>query len=195
MHGLINRSIQCFLRDTHGPDVWAQVAEMARVPPSGIEAMLVYDDSLTLGLLEAAGVRLSRPREALLEDLGTYLVSHPNAESLRRLLRFGGVGFVDFLHSLDQLPGRARLAVPELELPVLELEELGANRFVLTCRFRVAGFGHVLAGVLRAMADDYGALVLLDHAAGGEGGEVIGIHLLDTRFAEGRHFRLSAALR
>ena len=29
MLGLINRSIQCFVRDTYGQDVWAEVAKRA----------------------------------------------------------------------------------------------------------------------------------------------------------------------
>ncbi len=62
----------------------------------------------------------------LLEDLGTYLVSHPNVQGLRRLLRFGGAGFIDFLHSLDELHDRARLAVPDLDLPQLELRDHGS---------------------------------------------------------------------
>lgn len=192
MHGLVNRSIQCFLRDSYGPAVWAAVADRAGLPPDGFEAMLIYDDALTEALLDAAAAVLGRPREGILEDLGTYLVSHPARGALRRLLRFGGVSFTDFLHSLDDLPERGRLAVPELELPQLQLEEEAAGRFTLLIRRGWPGFGHVAVGVLRAMADDYGALVLLEHAGGEEGEERVAIQLLDSCFAAGRPFALVA---
>ena len=75
---LINRAIQSFLSDTYGPDIWSVIAREAQVPPGGFEAMLSYDDRLTERVVTAAAARLDRPRESLLEDLGTYLVSHPN---------------------------------------------------------------------------------------------------------------------
>lgn len=129
-----------------------------------------------------------------MEDLGTYLVSHPTVEALRRLLRFGGVTFTDFLHSLEDLPGRGRLALPDLDLPTLSLTDLEGSQFRLTCQSPIIGIGHVMLGLLRAMADDYGALVMLDHEGRGEAGETVLIRLLETAFAEGRRFDLAARM-
>lgn len=192
MLGLINRAIQCFLRDTYGIALWEAVLRHADLSVDGFEPMLQYEIEDTEKLIAAASVLLDRPRESVLEDLGTYLVSHRNVEALRRLLRFGGMTFTEFLHSLEDLQGRGRLALPDLELPALSLEELGADRFRLTCRSRIPGAGHVVMGLLRAMADDYGALVLMDHLGQGTDGEVISILLLDAKFAVGRRFDLGA---
>lgn len=192
MHGLINRAIQSFLFDTYGQPAWSVVAREADLPSSGFEPMLPYAPEVTERLLSAAERVLNRPRDGMLEDLGTYLVSHPNREGLRRLLRFGGVDFLDFLHSLEDLPDRARLALPDLDLPDMVLTDAGGDRFMLTCRYGLDGVGHVALGLLRAMADDYGALVLLDHLGTGSDGEVVAIHLLDRQFAAGRRFRLAA---
>lgn len=191
MHGLINRSIQCFIGDTYGPQAWSQIADAAEVGADGFEAMLTYEDPVSYAVLDAAALRLSRSRNSILEDLGTYLVSHPNTEPLRRLLRFGGVTFVEFLHSLDDLQGRGRMAVPDLDLPSLELMEHTPDRFTLQCRSRNPGLGHVIVGVLRAMADDYGALAMLDHQGMRDGVDLIAIDLLDQSFAEGRRFELA----
>lgn len=186
MHGLVNRSIQSFLRDTYGADLWSRVADAAGVGADGFEAMLVYEDAATDAVLDAAEVALAKPRAALLEDLGIYLVG---LEPLRRLLRFGGVDYIDFLHSLDDLPDRVRLAVAEIEMPELDLVATGPGRFMLHCRGARPGFGTVMAGVLRAMADDYGALALID--AGAEAADTITIELLQARFASGRRFDLA----
>lgn len=191
MHRLINRSLQCFLRDTYGAAIWAEVARDARLGFDSFEIILHYDPSLTKTVIDAAARRLDRSPEALLEDVGTYLVSHPNLEALRRLLRFGGVSFEDFLQSLEELPGRARLAIDDLDLPVLTLTEPGENSFVLTSGPSVPGLGHVIMGMLRAIADDYGALALLDHAGSGPEGEMVQIQLLEADFAEGRRFELA----
>lgn len=192
MHGLINRSIQSFLRDTYGPALWQRVARVAGLDFENFEPMLVYDDALTWAVLDAAARQLSRPQGSVLEDLGTYLVSHPNLEALRRLLRFGGVDFLEFLQSLDDLPDRSRLAVSDLELPQMRLTEEGGDVFTLLCQGDRPGFGHVMMGVLRAMSDEYGALAVLEHDGVGAEGERIRIHLLDHAFAQGRHFALAA---
>ncbi|OYX42256.1 MAG: heme NO-binding protein [Rhodobacterales bacterium 32-67-9] len=187
MHGLVNRSVQWFLRDTYGVALWTSVAEAAGIDPNGFEALLVYDDGLTDAMIDAAARQLGKPREALLEDIGIYLVG---LEPLRRLLRFGGVDYADFLQSLDELPDRVHLAVPELDMPGLELKTTGPGRYTLICAADHDGFGAVFAGILRAMADDYGALVLIE--AGGKGGaETVGIELLEAQFATGRRFDLA----
>lgn len=195
MHGLINRAFQCFIRDTYGPMVWKAVTREAALGFDSFEAMLNYDLSQTEAAITAAARLLERPRDTVLEDMGTYLVSHPNVQALRRLLRFGGVTFADFLQSLEDLPGRGRMALPDLDLPILELLDHSPERFTLICRSSLAGAGHVVVGLLRAMADDYGALVLLDHQGMSASGEVIYIHLLEHSFAEGKKFDLSMAVR
>ena len=187
---MINRSIQGFLRDTYGAATWAHVAHDARLEFDSFEPMMTYDPALTEAVLTAAAKILNRPRDGVLEDIGTYLVSHPNTESLRRLLRFGGVTFDDFIHSLEDLPEHARLALPDLELPSLELVELGAGIYRLHVSAPFPGAGHVMVGLLRAMADDYGALVLLDQLGEPPDEEVIQIQLLDHRHSTGRQFDL-----
>ena len=194
MHGLINRAIQCFLRDSFGQDMWRETAARAGVPAEGFEAMLRYDDAITNRMMAAAARQLDRTPESLYEDLGTYLVSHPNREGLRRLLRFGGVTFLDFLHSVGDLPGRCRLAVPDLDLPQLELSDQGGGRFSLSVTAAHPGFAPAVMGVLRAMADDYGALVVLEQTGGADCTARIRIDLLDQSYASGRRFELAAGM-
>jgi hypothetical protein len=193
MHGLINRSIQLFMRDTYGPERWRAVARAAGVGPDGFEPMLDYDDSVTDTLLAMVATHLDKPESAVLEDLGTYLVSHGTTRGVRRLLRFSGESFADFLHSLDDLPSRARLAMPDLELPELELREDPGGRFRLFVLSTQRGWGYVMLGLLRAMADDYGALVMIEMAPGASSVAVIEIALLDGAWAEGRSFSLADA--
>lgn len=194
MHGLINRAVQCFVRDTYGLETWKALAQSADVPLSGFEAMFVYEDAATDRMLDAATVLLNRPRETILEDIGTYIVSHPNVESLRRLLRFGGETFLEFLLSVDDLPRRARLAVPDLGLPVMEVHEFPDGSFQLLCRWDRPGFGYVMVGLLRTMADDYGALVFLEHEGRSGTDETISVQILQNEFAEGRPFEFATGI-
>lgn len=190
MHGLVNRAIQGFVRDSYGAETWLEIARAADLGFAEFEAMLPYDDTLTDRVLAQLSARLEQPVQAILENLGHYLVADPKAGAVRRLLRFGGVSFTDFLHSLDDLPDRARLAVDDLDLPELELENHVGGRYSLICRTAHPGYPAVMAGILRAMADDYGALVTIEDGGPAEGGRILSITLVETAFAAGRAFAL-----
>lgn len=195
MLGLIPRSFQFFLRDTYGVPQWELVAKRAESSVIGFESMLSYDAALMDLMIEAASSVLNRPRESLLEDMGTYLVSHETLGTVRRLLRFSGVNFSDFLNSIEELPERGRLVLPDLDLPDLDLTDLGGGHFRLRCVTGLDGAGHIMMGLLRAMADDYGALVLLEHQGSDAGGEVISIQIADQALYEARPFSLGISVR
>ncbi|MFB2531195.1 heme NO-binding domain-containing protein [Paracoccus sp. p4-l81] len=193
MHGLINRSIELFLTETYGAPLWDRVAQ--RFGIRGFEPMLQYDDALTLDLIDGAAAALNKPRAMVLEDLGGFLVG---LEPLRRLLRFGGTDFVDFLMSLDDLQGRSRMALPDLGLPRLTVEETAPGTFAVLVDSAQAGWGAVLAGLLRAMADDYGALVLVADpvtlsTSDESMSETVEVVMADSRHSLGRRFDLSQA--
>jgi len=195
MHGLINRAIEEFARGTYGDEFWQEVVQRCDLGVDHFEAMMSYEPQLTGRVLEGLAAALDTPRAELLEDIGTFLVSSGTG-AIRRLLRFSGLDFVDFLHALDDLPARARLAVPELDMPHLRLDLHTPCDFALTVCSPFASelrFGHVMIGLLRAMADDYGALVYLDYKGGRGATEMIAIRLLETAFAEGRAFDLGAS--
>jgi hypothetical protein len=191
MHGLINRAIQRFAEETQGGAVWRAVLDEVAPELEGFEAMLSYDDDLTEAVLAGLCARTGTPREMLLEDLGTFLVSHPSTEALRRLLRFGGESFADFLLSLEDLPDRARLAVPDLDLPQIEAAEAAPGQFRLSVAGGWPGFVPVLIGLLRAMADDYGALALVSVAGQDDRGAQIEVRVAEVAYAEGRSFELA----
>ena len=191
MHGLVNRALQGFLTDTYGQDTWDEVRNQAGLPFDGFEAMLQYKDRQTGEVIAAACHLLHRDRASLLEDLGTYLLSHPNQQALRRLMRFGGETFFDFLQSLDDLAGWARLALPDLDAPEFTVHQLDRSRFRLDIRWRLPGAGPVFVGALRAMADDYGALAFFEAGRAGRGVETVAIELVDQDFSPGRSFSLA----
>ena len=192
MHGLITKAVQSFVVLTYGAERWQRVADRAGLARPDYEAMLHYDDDASFAMIDTVCAELDRPFADVMEDLGTFLVSDPNLESLRRLLRFGGVSYVDFLHSLNDLPDRVRMAVSDLILPALDVREHTVGLFTLTCAPGLPGFGSVMMGVLRTMADDYGALVMLDHRGQRDGCEVVSIALVESSFAQGRQFDLGA---
>ncbi|SHH93631.1 heme NO-binding domain-containing protein [Marivita hallyeonensis] len=191
MHGLIFRTVETFISDSFGHDTWSKALVMGDVPVTSFEAMLTYDAALLDRVLSGCATILNRPREHVLEDIGTYLVTHQTHAAIRRLMRFGGQDFVELLHSLDELPGRTRLAVPGLLLPGIAVTEHRPHHFSIRCDGGPLGFGHVLVGLLRAMADDYGTLAMVDHIGAKDGSEILQVTVIDAEFADDRGFSLA----
>lgn len=187
MDALLLRSVQNYVLDTFGQARWHEICAAADHPGQTFEPMLRYPSGLADRIADIAARVLGRPVEAIWEDIGTYLVTDPDHEGVRRLLRFGGVSFSDFLHSLEELPGRARLALPDVDPPEILLSEVGPDRYELRCRSPLKGMQRVLTGMLTAMADDYGALCLIEPGAE----DCILITVLDSRYTEARAFELA----
>jgi Haem-NO-binding len=187
MDALLLRSLQGYVRDTFGVPLWQAVCRQAAQSTETFEPMLRYDPGTADRVAICAADVLGRPVETIWEDMGTYLVTNPGHEGVRRLLRFGGTSFADFLLSLEEMPGRARLAMPDLGFPEMTLSETGPDRFEIRCQSRSAGIPRVLVGVLTAMADDYGTLCVIEATDDSR----ISVDILDSMHAEGRRFDLA----
>lgn len=189
MHGLINRSIEGFLRGTYGDPFWRGVAEASGIDARGFQTVRDYPDAITHTLINQAALDLGKPEYELLEDLGAWLAQ---VEPLRRLLRFSGGSFLDFLLALDELPGRAQMVVPDLGMPRIRVEVSGmegideVSVLLFDC---FAEWRSVIAGLIRAMADDYGALGLI--FVDGDG---VSVRISEGAFTEGRRFELRDGL-
>lgn len=195
MYGLLLRSIQAYLRGTFGPVVWCRVIRAAGQPSEGFEPMLPYDQPVLDAVIAACTGELDRSSEVILEDVGTFLVADHGHTSLRRLLRFGGANFEEFLQSLEELPDRGHLAFPGLNLPQVSVTTTGKGHYQLAFTGGFPALFPVAVGALRAMADDYGALVLIDadrETAGGNG-QLLTVQLLSDAHGVGRRFELSMA--
>ncbi len=196
MHGMICRSLESFVATTRGAEVWDRVRQQARLPFDRFETMLTYRDADFVAVQHAAAEVLDRPVLTIMEDMGTWICTHPPLEPVRRLFRFTGATFQDLLLSLDEIDARARLAVPDLHLPALDLEELGEGEYLASSTWVVPGACAVLTGILRVLADEYGALATIETTASSLSGnlwqETISIRLVDEAFHTPKAFQLGA---
>ena len=191
MLGVVNKAIEHFIRATYGDRVWHDAAEHALVSDHDIEPMLMYSDEITYHLIDGLIQTTGKPRQDVLDDLGTFLVTPPHGRIVRRLLRFGGATFDDFLISMGDLNDRVALALPDLDLPTISVDLCVTDRAVITVENRIHGFANVLQGLLRAMADDYGTLVFIDIGECDEKTSQIVVILSEQNIAQGAEFNLA----
>lgn len=162
MHGLINRAVEEFARATYGDGVWTAAAVSAGVDPRGFEIMDHSESEVTGRLILSLSARLGRSPGDLVEDLGAWVAQ---LAPVRRLLRFAGSDFAAFMMSLEELRDRGQMVVHRLSLPQLMIAQTPRG-------WRVASdceplWLHAVAGLLHAMADDYGVLAVIEVQPGG----------------------------
>ena len=192
MLGVVNKVIEAFVCQRYGDGLWADLLIDVSLPGYEFEAMLTYDDGITYDLIDRLAKRQSKMHQDVLEDIGGYLVAEDSQASIRRLLRFGGATFEDFLLSLDDLNDRVALALDILEMPTIRVVPLSAEKVHIHVDPKWHGFSDVLVGLLRALADDYRALVFMDRLSGAETTECIEVILIDHHHSAGTRFELGA---
>ncbi len=195
MLGVVNKAIEEFVITVHGGAVWQEVLRDIGTPGSRFEPMLMYEDEKSYALIRGLSKRLSTPQQDILDDIGKYLVTPPNGGALRRLLRFSGSSFDDFLFSLDDLNDRVDLALPDLQLPQIMVIPQTIDRVHVRVSQTWSGFAYVLQGLLRAMADDYGTLVFLDVRRDITDSACIEVILIENNFSAGIDFDMVGGAR
>ncbi|WGH78941.1 heme NO-binding domain-containing protein [Jannaschia ovalis] len=196
MHGLICKSVEGFVIANHGTAAWERVRRDAGLPFERFETMRLYEDGLLEQVVAATAARLDRKVLGLIEDVAHWVCVHPPLEPVRRLIRFTGATFEDLILALDEIEDRARMAVPDLELPSFRVRELGPDAFHVDSEWTMPGASAMLTGVLRAMSDDYGCLAVIESAGFQRDGavwrEAITIHLVAEGHHPARRFDLGA---
>jgi hypothetical protein len=190
MHGLVFLSVTSFCRDMYGSEVLGRVLQNSGVDQAQFEPMLSYEKAGLFRLMDGLSAELGKSHEDIAEDIGTYLVAHENCRAIRRLLRFAGHDFRDFIDGLDELPDRACLALPDLKLPEIDIAQTARQSFDISFGQCLPWFCHVMIGVIRAMADDYGTLVFIGEVIASNDRQSIELVVIEQDFTQGKEFAL-----
>lgn len=182
MQGLIHYSVETFIRQRRGEAAWAETAIRAGLDSRGFHAFRHYPPQMLDALISAGCAVFGLDQAEFLDDLGQWLAG---TEEVRRILRFSGASYADFVFALEHLHLRGEMVLPSLDLPRITVTQKAGGRFDLDIADR-AEWAAVICGVARAMADDYGVLAFVEIKRGR-----IRIDVPDTRFGPGRDFSLA----
>ena len=158
MHNLANRGLETFLRSNYGGEAWADIALHAGIKVDEFATWRSSTDIITGTVVVSAAKHLKKPPGELLEDIGEWLTQQ---EQIRRLLRFSGSSFEEFVYSLQDISGRINLVVPDLKFSDLHVQEPYPRHFRIMSGRDQRHAMRVLMGALRGMADDFGTLAVV----------------------------------
>lgn len=164
MLGLITKGLQIFVEDLRGKAFWGRICAEQDILDPDFEALIDYDPALTNALIDSVSRELKISRHDLLEDFGTFITTNKEGGAIKNLLRLGGSSYAQFLRNLPDIPKIFAYALPNFILPRFSLREESPTSFTLE-QSGTQGLGGVFLGVLRAMADEYQVLVIIEHVA------------------------------
>ncbi len=160
MQGLLTRSFRNFVLKTQGRAFWQQVQRSSGFedcePPA-----VAPDSPVELARLVTATARASgRGRDAVLQDLGRYMLTPPDGAFLLRQCRLSAADFPELLHVLPDMARRMQMFLPGLAWPALDVRQVQGTRFRLVLSGAEPDVASFVLGALRAVAEDYGASAL-----------------------------------
>lgn len=164
MYGLVNKAIEDLALAVGGEETWLRIKEEAGVDVVAFISMDGYPDEVTYALVGAASKVLQRPAEDILRAFGRHWVLYTAKAGYGPLLNSAGSTLVEFLGNLDALHARVGLTMPNLRPPSFEIDELGADTFVVRYYSERAGLAPMVVGLLEGVGERFGHEVRVTHS-------------------------------
>lgn len=154
MYGLVNQSIESYIRMTHGEAVWAAVRRAAGVEVEFV-GLAPYPDEISAALLQAASAHLGLPVADLLRGIGHHFIRYTSTEGYGNLLKTSGRTFLELVQQLDQLHSRVGLIFPELRPPSFYCTSVTDSTLCLHYISSRPGLAPMVVGLLEGLGELY----------------------------------------
>ena len=162
MLGLINQPLVEFVRELHGE---AAVRDLRRSVEGGqdrFEIFLEYPSSTTEVLLNFVAKLRGLDRDFVLDDLGTFAMTKLWGSALRDLALNSGADFEDFLRNLPHFLKAISFLDERWAAKNVHVRYRPDCQFDIICEGASAHLAPLFQGMLRAIADEFEALVLIE---------------------------------
>ncbi|XP_045061794.1 guanylate cyclase soluble subunit beta-2 [Coregonus clupeaformis] len=115
----------------------------------------IYDDVITLRLVQEACTMLDLPSEVVLKLFGEYFFSFCKMSGYDTMLRTLGGNLVEFIENLDALHSYLALSYQEMNAPSFRVEKSDDGRMLLHYYSDRKGLYHIVPGIIEAVAKDF----------------------------------------
>ncbi|XP_023392486.1 guanylate cyclase soluble subunit beta-2-like [Pteropus vampyrus] len=154
LYGFINTCLQSLVIEKFGEETWEKLKASAEVQDAFM-TYTVYDDLITIKLIQEACKVLGVSMEAILKLFGEYFFKFCKKSGYDRMLRTLGGNLTEFIENLDALHSYLALSYKEMNAPSFRLER-GADRKILLHYYSDrSGLCHIVPGIIESVAKDF----------------------------------------
>ncbi|XP_030638734.1 guanylate cyclase soluble subunit beta-2 [Chanos chanos] len=115
----------------------------------------IYDDVITIRLVQEACKMLDVSQEVVLKLFGEYFFSFCKMSGYDAMLRTLGGNLVDFIENLDALHSYLALSYQEMNAPSFRVEKMENGKMLLHYYSDRKGLYHIVPGIIEAVAKDF----------------------------------------
>nr|XP_023697216.1 guanylate cyclase soluble subunit beta-2-like [Paramormyrops kingsleyae] len=154
IYGFINTCLKSLVIEKFGEDTWETLRTKAEVQESFM-TYEIYDDTLTLRLVQEACRMLDVSSEVVLKLFGEYFFSFCKMSGYDTMLRTLGGNLVDFIENLDALHSYLALSYEQMNAPSFRVEKTEDGKMLLHYYSDRRGLYHIVPGIIEAVAKDF----------------------------------------
>nr|XP_010980728.2 guanylate cyclase soluble subunit beta-2-like [Camelus dromedarius] len=115
----------------------------------------VYEDTITIKLIQEACKVLGVSMEAILKLFGEHFFQFCKASGYDRMLRTLGGDLTEFIENLDALHSYLALSYQEMNAPSFRVEQGADGKMLLHYYSDRRGLCHIVPGIIEAVAKDF----------------------------------------
>ncbi|XP_063155748.1 guanylate cyclase soluble subunit beta-2-like [Candoia aspera] len=153
LYGFINSCLKSLLIEKFGEETWEKLKIKAGVEDTFM-TYTVYDDALTVKLIQEACRMLKVPEEAVLKLFGKYFFNFCKTSGYDKMLRTLGGNLMEFIENLDSLHSYLALSYQEMNAPSFRVERRDGVMLLHYYSDR-KGLCHIVPGIIEAVARDF----------------------------------------
>ncbi|KAH0511297.1 Guanylate cyclase soluble subunit beta-2 [Microtus ochrogaster] len=153
-YGFINTCLQSLVTEKFGEETWEKLKASAEVQDAFM-TYTVYDDSITIKLIQEACKVLDVSMEAILKLFGEYFFKFCKVSGYDRMLRTLGGNLTEFIENLDALHSYLALSYQEMNAPSFRVEGGVDGAMLLHYYSDRNGLCHIVPGIIEAVAKDF----------------------------------------
>ncbi|XP_070711441.1 guanylate cyclase soluble subunit beta-2 [Pempheris klunzingeri] len=153
-YGFINSCLQSLVVERFGQETWEKLSSLPGVQDTFM-TYTIYDDILTLSLVQEACSLLDVPADAFLKLFGQHFFMFCKQAGYDTMMRTLGGNLVEFIGNLDALHSYLALSYQEMNAPSFRVEITDDGRMLLHYYSDRKGLYHIVPGIMEAVAEEF----------------------------------------
>lgn len=156
MYGMIHRGVRQMVVETRGQEAWDAIEKSLATGPEHLISAHVYDDELTVSILQRAAGELGQPLNECLRDFGRYWIHFAERGSYGAMLNFTGHNLPDFVRNLDRMHQAIKNAMPDADMPSFTVTDEEPGRLCVTYSSSRSGLEPFVQGLFEGLLARFG---------------------------------------
>ncbi|XP_043849657.1 guanylate cyclase soluble subunit beta-2-like [Dromiciops gliroides] len=153
-YGFINTCLQSLVIEKFGEETWEKLKSCAEIQDAFM-TYTVYDDVITIKLIQEACKFLGVSMEDILKMFGEYFFKFCKMSGYDRMLRTLGGNLTEFIENLDALHSYLALSYQAMNAPSFRVEKREDGAMLLHYYSDRRGLCQIVPGIIEAVAKDF----------------------------------------